>query len=83
MQVETYSEKGEAFVSWESPKFVDNSDSILIVSQNTDPGRFRVGLYNITYQAVDESGNTAYCIFQLVVLQKGKFKTWLNLKLLA
>ena len=71
MEVETYSEKGEAFVSWKPPKFVDNSDSILVITQNTDPGSFRVGLYNITYRAADEARNTAYCIFQLVVLQKG------------
>ena len=74
MEVETYSEKGEAFVSWDSPKFVDNSNSALVVSQNIDPGSFRVGLYNITYRAADETGNTAYCIFELVVLQKGRFE---------
>ena len=72
MQVETYSEKEEAFVNWDVPKFVDNSDSLLVVTQNTDPGLFRVGLYNISYRAVDESDNEAFCIFQLVVLRKGE-----------
>ncbi|KAI1303707.1 Fibropellin-1 [Halotydeus destructor] len=60
------------FVQWEEPQFVDDLKSVQVAEANNyRPGQaFLPGEYDISYVAVDESGNTARCDFQIHVLRE-------------
>ena len=78
------SEAGNCYatVTWVRPTADDNCDSIMVVSNYTDPdstsyplissgpndyGIFPVGVSTVHYVFTDESGNTSTCEFQVVV----------------
>ena len=60
------------FVNWDVPQFVDDLKSVQVAEANNNrPGQaFLPGEYDISYVAVDESGNTARCDFQIHVLRE-------------
>lgn len=59
-------------VEWDEPHFVDDLAKPVAVAEqnNLKPGAtFAHGLYDLSYIAVDEAGNTARCDFQIRVLR--------------
>lgn len=60
-------------VDWDEPHFVDDLAKPVAVAEqnNLKPGAsFSHGVYDLSYIAVDESGNTARCDFQIRVLKE-------------
>lgn len=53
-------------VSWEEPKFSDNSGDFYKTS-NRVPGKMSWGKYEVTYTAIDKSRNWATCRFKINV----------------
>ena len=64
------SNTGQAFaiVIWTEPDAVDNS-GVVMVSSSAKPGSlFYIGTTNVTYTAVDASGNAAEYTFNVTVI---------------
>ena len=58
-----------ASVIWMPPLATDNCDSITVVSSNFSPGDwFPIGTTIVSYAAIDSSGNTAECSFDVTVI---------------
>ncbi len=67
--VETAPGMCAAEVTWDAPQFTDNcSASIAGVSHNSGD-IFPIGTTTITYNIVDETGNTAVCSFEVTVAE--------------
>ena len=65
-----FSDAGQAFaiVNWTEPDAVDNS-GVVMVSSSAKPGSpFYIGTTNVTYTAVDASGNAAEYTFNVTVI---------------
>lgn len=59
-------------IDWDEPHFIDDLAKPVAVAEqnNLKPGAmFSHGVYDLNYIAVDESGNTARCDFQIRVLR--------------
>jgi len=59
-----------ATITWEAPEFTDNCN-VSEVKQISGPENgsvMDVGTYNVTYEAVDNSGNTAQSTFAVIVV---------------
>lgn len=59
-------------IEWDEPHFIDDLAKPVAVAEqnNLKPGAvFSHGVYDLSYIAVDESGNTARCDFQIRVLR--------------
>lgn len=59
-------------IEWDEPHFIDDLGKPVAVAEqnNMKPGAmFNQGVYDLSYIAVDESGNTARCDFQIRVLR--------------
>uniref|UniRef100_A0A6G1S766 Sushi, von Willebrand factor type A, EGF and pentraxin domain-containing protein 1 n=1 Tax=Aceria tosichella TaxID=561515 RepID=A0A6G1S766_9ACAR len=59
-------------IEWDEPHFIDDLAKPVAVAEqnNLKPGAsFAHGVYDLSYIAVDESGNTARCDFQIRVLK--------------
>ncbi|CAA3006472.1 sushi, von Willebrand factor type A, EGF and pentraxin domain-containing 1 isoform X1 [Olea europaea subsp. europaea] len=59
-------------IEWDEPHFIDDLAKPVAVAEqnNLKPGAmFAHGVYDLSYLAVDESGNTARCDFQIRVLK--------------
>lgn len=59
-------------IDWDEPHFIDDLAKPVAVAEqnNLKPGSiFSHGVYDLSYIAVDESGNTARCDFQIRVLK--------------
>lgn len=59
-------------IEWDEPHFIDDLAKPVAVAEqnNLKPGAmFNHGVYDLSYIAVDESGNTARCDFQIRVLR--------------
>ena len=55
-------------VTWEDPPVTDNSgDAPTLTSSRTSGDAFGVGVFLVEYEATDRSGNTAVCLFQIIV----------------
>ncbi|XP_038069618.1 uncharacterized protein LOC119738747 isoform X6 [Patiria miniata] len=61
------------FVSWAVPQATDNQGTPTVTQiQGVSPGsNLAVGQYTIRYQAQDAAGNTAFCMFTVLVQQAG------------
>ncbi|CAN8006560.1 unnamed protein product, partial [Ixodes hexagonus] len=58
----------EVIVTWEEPRFQDNSGKLVHVKQSHKPGsKFTQGSHRIVYTGTDASGNVERCVFQVVV----------------
>ena len=59
-------------ISWTEPEALDISNNVSLVFQSHSPGdKFSLGTTHVSYTFVDESGNTEFCNFT-VVLSSGK-----------
>ena len=60
---------GQAFaiVNWTEPNATDNSGVVTVSSTNTPGSRFYIGTTNVTYTAIDPSGNIADSTFHVKV----------------
>ncbi|XP_030837835.1 hyalin-like isoform X4 [Strongylocentrotus purpuratus] len=58
-----------AMVSWVEPRVTDNSNDFTqkFNGEGTNPGNFPIGITSLSYTAVDAQGNTATCMFAIVV----------------
>ena len=57
-------------VMWEPPSATDLSGYVTLISQNHLPGdEFDFGMHNVTYAFADDSGNIAYCLFRISVVE--------------
>ncbi|XP_030856266.1 hyalin [Strongylocentrotus purpuratus] len=58
-----------AMVSWVEPRVTDNSNDFTQTfnGEGTNPGNFPIGITSLSYTAVDAQGNTATCMFAIVV----------------
>jgi hypothetical protein len=56
-----------AYVSWTNPVATDNVH-LNSLSSSLSPGTYTVGIYNVTVNATDSSGNLAVCNFTFVVV---------------
>ncbi|XP_033636709.1 uncharacterized protein LOC117297670 [Asterias rubens] len=58
-------------VSWTTPVPTDNSNAAVTLTSSiypiTSPNKFDVGVHNITYTAMDQSGNTNECTFTVTI----------------
>ena len=55
-------------VSWSPPDVTDNSGDVVNLQSDVIPGsNFPSGVTNVTYTAVDVTGNTAVCAFSVTV----------------
>jgi len=56
-------------VSWTTPSVKDNApDKPVVIHQGKSPGdEFKAGHHSIKYIATDKAGNTAQCLFQVIV----------------
>ena len=61
-----------AEVSWVVPNVTDNSGYFTITASHDPYSFFYIGITNVTYKAVDSSGNMAFYSFTVTV--KGKFR---------
>ena len=61
-----------AMVSWVEPRVTDNSNDFTQTfnGEGTNPGNFPIGITSLSYTAVDAQGNTATCMFAIVVSGK-------------
>ncbi|ESO92606.1 hypothetical protein LOTGIDRAFT_233055 [Lottia gigantea] len=55
-------------VTWEEPIFSDNSGEPLQVVKTHTPGWFSMGKTNVTYTAIDKSGNNNTCVLEINVI---------------
>ncbi|XP_072016323.1 uncharacterized protein [Amphiura filiformis] len=59
-----------ATVTWDEPTATDNSGVVSLASRSRQSGSFfNVGDSDVTYQYVDESGNSATCTFTVHVIE--------------
>ena len=57
-------------VTWEAPSATDLFGNVTLMSQSHSPGdEFDVGIHNVTYAFTDDSGNVAYCVFGISVVE--------------
>ncbi|XP_030855019.1 uncharacterized protein LOC105438079 [Strongylocentrotus purpuratus] len=56
-------------VTWTEPKGRDNSGTVTVsqIGREQNGGNFNIGVTNISYQAVDDSGNNISCVFSILV----------------
>ena len=55
-------------VDWPLPIYEDNSgETVTLFTESVRGSGFRVGQYQVKYEAADRSGNKAYCTFAIVV----------------
>ena len=74
-------DKFTALVNWTEPVAIDNSGVAPTVTSNyKSPQRFSQGAHVITYTAVDQSGNSAPCTFQVQVLGNEDFAWKISLR---
>ncbi|RWS09468.1 uncharacterized protein B4U79_12754 [Dinothrombium tinctorium] len=66
------SQNSSTIVNWDEPQFVDDFKSVMIAeTKNMKSGQaFFPGDYHLSYVAIDESGNSAICNFNLHVLRQ-------------
>ena len=57
-----------AVVNWEEPTATDNAGEVTLKSNHKPGDNFTVGFTNVTYTAIDESGNEAFISFGLEVI---------------
>ena len=59
-----------AVVSWTEPEVNDTSGyvSLNFLGPGTNIGSYGIGVYNVTYIAIDESGNSAICSFMVTII---------------
>ena len=69
----TKPENSTALVVWKDPEAVDNSGFEPVVTCYPPQGNFSIGYTKVFCEAVDQSGNTATCSFNVIV--KGKNHT--------
>lgn len=56
-------------VLWPLPVYQDNSGkSVELFTESVRGSGFKVGRYQVEYEAADQSGNKAFCTFVIVVL---------------
>eukprot|EP00057_Strongylocentrotus_purpuratus_P013735 XP_011668209.1 PREDICTED: hyalin-like [Strongylocentrotus purpuratus] len=67
--VSTEPDQDFAMVSWVEPGVTDNSNDVTQTfnGEGTNPGNFPLGITSLSYTAVDAQGNTATCMFAIVV----------------
>ena len=59
-----------AVVNFQEPTATDNSGSVSVQSRSHSPGQFfQTGTTPVTYVFVDQSGNTADCVFSVNVIE--------------
>ena len=70
--VSTEPDQDFAMVSWVEPGVTDNSNDVTQTfnGEGTNPGNFPLGITSLSYTAVDAQGNTATCMFAIVVSGK-------------
>lgn len=73
LDVESYSYDETTFVTWDTPRFTDNSMAEVDVVSTHTQGQFVDGIHNITYIGIDESGNKAMCTFLLAVIHRSMY----------
>ena len=56
-----------ADVSWVVPNVTDNSGHFTITASHDPHSTFSIGITNVTYKAVDASGNVALYLFTVTV----------------
>lgn len=55
-------------VDWPLPIYEDNSgETVALFTESVRGSGFRVGRYQVKYEAADRSGNKAFCTFAIVV----------------
>ena len=59
--------KAFAIVNWTEPGATDNSDDVTLSSTRNPGAKFYIGTTNVTYTAIDPSGNKAYFTFMVTV----------------
>ena len=60
--------KDFATLNWTEPNATDNSGVVTVSSSNTPGLRFYIGSTNVTYTAIDPSGNRATSTFKVTVI---------------
>ena len=58
-------------VNWVEPTATDNAGEVILKSNHKPGDNFTVGFTNVTYTAIDESGNEAVISFGLEVIISG------------
>ena len=71
ISVSSSSGKAFAIVNWKDPNAIDNSGAVTVSSSIKSGSLFYIGTTNVTYTAVDPSGNTDD--FTFVVTVKGQY----------
>ena len=57
-------------IDFTEPTATDNSGSVSVRSRSHSPGQFfQTGTTTVTYVFVDLSGNTAECVFNVIVIE--------------
>ncbi|XP_071489355.1 hyalin-like [Diadema antillarum] len=58
-----------ALFSWIEPNASDTSMAVTLVfnGPGENGGRYNISDYNVTYTAIDSAGNTAVCLFEIIV----------------
>ena len=70
MSVPTETGSDSASVTWETITATDNDGEVTITSNYVSPVELSIGSYEVEYQAVDTSGNIAFCRWTIVVFGK-------------
>jgi gliding motility-associated-like protein len=66
----TANEFGEVVGEWEAPLAISNCGEVTITPSHNSGALFRTGITAVEYRAVDISGNTAHCRFNVTVLKQ-------------
>ena len=70
LSVQTDEGKPSAMVLWEAPLASDNSGNVSVTCDPPTGTNFAIGQSTVTCKAIDGSGNTAPCSFQVNVTGK-------------
>ena len=70
MLVPTETGSDSAIVTWDNITATDSNGEITITSNYVSPVELSIGSYEVEYQAVDTSGNIAFCRWTIVVFSK-------------
>lgn len=69
-----------AQVDWSPPVFVDNVAVTSVTSSHESGSQFGLGSHRVSYTASDGAGNSAKCVFRILVrLPKWKYFQYLQL----